>query len=198
MVDTFKLYNHACVSTLQLCAWPGCSTSTGVCKTHGKVPFKRQVSKLIFIVNVLLPPPSSTLMCSKDFELIGPPNIKVRITCLTEVHIYPLINAQDSPTYIRAGHLPSEWWWICLCMCLYIAVVCMGRMWYRYGLCEAHAQVSFKRQVSTLLLIVSFLLLLPSFTPICRGRLRTDRSSWICLTQYMYITLSMCTIFLHI
>ena len=74
-------------------------------------------------------------------------------------------------------------------MCLYIAVVCMGRMWYRYGLCEAHAQVSFKRQVSTLLLIVSFLLLLPSFTPICRGRLRTDRSPWICLTQYMYITL---------
>ena len=120
---------------------------------------------------------------------LGHLSIKVRITCLTEVHIYPLINAQDSPTYIRAAHLPSEWWWICLCMCLYIAVVCMGRMWYRYGLCEAHAQVSFKRQVSTLLLIVSFLLLLPSFTPICRGRLRTDRSSWICLTQYMYITL---------
>jgi len=28
-------------------------------------------------------------------------------------------------------------------MCLYIAVVCMGRMWYLYGVSKAHAQVSF-------------------------------------------------------
>ena len=31
-------------------------------------------------------------------SLPPPPSIKVRITCLTEVHIYPLINVQDSPT----------------------------------------------------------------------------------------------------
>ena len=79
----FKLYNHVCVSILQLCAWGGAGTPQGYIK-HMVNYHSNSKSPQLLLVSVLLHHLHLLLCAVQDFEMIGPAEFEGKMLQNTE------------------------------------------------------------------------------------------------------------------